>query len=107
MKIIIAIAFTALILSGCNSRMTTVINQTNFVAVTAPDNLFNCPQIKRSDIPNPDTATNKQVSKFIAKLYKYNKICGISIRKIKEFNARITKAIEERNEEVARNLSKR
>ncbi len=76
-----------IILGGCTTtpKLTQTIDQSKVVVITPSANLYYCPQIKNSDIPNPDTATNQQVADFI-KLLRYNlRVCGININKIEEY----------------------
>lgn len=53
--------------------------------VLPPKQLVSCPQVKKSDIPNWQTATNQEVADFIALMYKYNKICGKNMKAIDKF----------------------
>lgn len=87
----ITIAFMMAI-TGCQTTKNPVI-KTQIVVVEPPANLFSCPQIKKSDIPDPNTATNRQVVEFINKLYKYNKICGINMNSIQTYISKYKKAL--------------
>ncbi|PCJ96744.1 MAG: hypothetical protein COA52_00625 [Hyphomicrobiales bacterium] len=70
-------------LNACSDTLIAIKSETNSVIVTPPNNLYNCPQLRR--IPNPETLTNQQVADTIGKLYKYNKICKINMNNIKKF----------------------
>jgi hypothetical protein len=80
-------------LGGCaKAPPPTVLTKTVYVPVSPPDNLMVCPQIKASEWPHPEIATNQEISNFIAKLYRYNKTCGLNMAAIKGY----VKAAEKR-----------
>lgn len=98
MKIITAFALAAMFtLSACQSTPKTTLTRDVYIPVSIPQALFNCPQVVKSQIPNPKTATNEEVAKFIALLYRYNRECGISIAKIKKYQEEAIRLIQERN----------
>lgn len=68
-----------------------------WVAVVPPEVLYRCPQVKKVDFPNPKTATNKEVSDFIALLYSYNRQCGISMGEIRKYVKEAQKLVEAHN----------
>ena len=69
---------------------------THYESIDIPDSLYNCPQIQKDQIPDPEVATNQDVANFITRLYRYNKICGISIDAIKKYEVQ-AKAINRIN----------
>ena len=79
--IIISLAF---LLLSCQTAPT-IIDQTQTIVISPPETLFNCPQIKKSDIPNPETLTNQEIADFIKKYETNLRICGINMTKIKEY----------------------
>lgn len=81
-KIIILLLLTATV-AACQT--TKVVTETKTVFISPPQTLINCPQIKKSDVPNSSTATNQQVVNFINLLVKYNKICGINMTQINKY----------------------
>lgn len=87
---------TGMILSGCQS-VPKVLTKEIYVAVQPPENLFDCPQIRKMDFPDPTKATNKEIADFLIKLYRYNKRCGNSQAAIKKYIAEVVKRIESRN----------
>jgi hypothetical protein len=74
----------SIMITGCQ---TTSVVSTKIVFIEPPAALLNCPQIKKSQIPNAKTATNKQIVEFINLLYKYNKQCGINMDQVRKYIA--------------------
>lgn len=84
------------VLSGCQSTPK-VLTKEVYIPVEPPRNLYDCPVVKRSDFPNPETATNQQVSDFIVKLYRNNKRCGNSQEALKRYITEVSSRIKEMN----------
>lgn len=93
MKKITVLIFT-IFLASCTTTDNVVIQQV-YVPYNVPTTLFNCPQIKIRDFPNPDSATNRELSEFIAKLYRYNKTCGVNMTAIKRYIDAVEKRLQE------------
>ena len=85
MKTIMTCLILLFVLSGCATTTPTVIDQSTVVVITPPETLFNCPQIKKSDIPDADTLTNQEIANFIEKYETNLRTCGINMAKIKEY----------------------
>jgi hypothetical protein len=79
MKPIVLVACA--LLAGCST--TKIITQTEYIVVKPPETLYNCPQL--TNLPDPETLTNKQSNDVLAKLWKYNGTCGINIKSIHDF----------------------
>lgn len=91
MNKLISILGISIALAGCNTTRTITVTDT--VVVKPPQTLFNCPQI--GPVPNPETLTNQEVADFIAKLYRYNKICGINMTQIEKYVADAEKTLKQ------------
>lgn len=94
MRNLIVLALSAIALVGCSKTVRT-IDQSTFYVVKAPETLYNCPQIGDISIPNPATATNKQVAEFMKSLIKNLKVCGMNMEAIKQYTAQAEKTIAE------------
>jgi len=97
-KKFLMIAMACLVLSAASCQPEKqLLNRDVFVAVVPPEALYNCPQVKKVQFPDPEKATNKEVSEFIALLYSYNRQCGISMKEIRKWVKDAKKLIEEQN----------
>jgi hypothetical protein len=67
----------ALLVSGCLHTKTPVIKSERLIVVAPPDNLYRCDLIK--ELPDASTLTETQVARLIARLYKDNKTCKLSM----------------------------
>lgn len=85
MNKVIVMIMCALMLTACASskRLTQTIDQSTTIVISPPASLYNCPQIGK--IPDPETLTNQQAAEFIEKLYKYHRVCKISLNKIEQY----------------------
>lgn len=83
MKPIVIIVAACLALAACTTTKTVPLDKSKIIVIDPPKVLFNCPQL--GEIPDPKTLTNKKVAEFIAKLYKYNKVCKINMDKIEKY----------------------
>lgn len=90
---VIALAATVA-LAGCTSSGVATINTRTTTVVVPPDSLYDCPQVKASDLPNPDTLTNQQVSNILTRLYGYNQRCVASQKAIQNWIAEAKKKLE-------------
>lgn len=71
---VVAIAI-ALAVGGCASTEPTII-KSQLVSVPLVDhNAYPCPQLKKSEIPDPKTLTDIQVALLLKKLYGNNERC--------------------------------
>lgn len=83
MKNIIILSLLAFLM-GCNTQPK-VITKEIYRVPNPPKVLFNCPQIQKSEIPDPATATNQEISDFIVKMYRNLKTCGTNINKLEKW----------------------
>ena len=58
----------ALGLTGCT---TTTVTRFVYVTYDVPKEYRVCPQLKSTDIPNPETLTDEEISQTIRKLFNY------------------------------------
>lgn len=86
-RVLVAILLiAAAALGGCaKAPPPTVLTKSVYVPIKPPENLMVCPQIKATEWPHPEMATNQEISNFIAKLYRYNKTCGFNMQAIKAY----------------------
>lgn len=72
---------SCLFLAGCQSSLHLV--STEYKVVKAPDELYNCPVIKR--FPNYETLTDQEIGALLVKLQRNNLNCKSSLDSIKKF----------------------
>lgn len=82
-----AVVLTLIFLTGCGREAPTVVTRDVYQVVTPPSALLNCPALKATDWPHPDTATNQQLADFLAKLYERHKVCRVNMEGIKRYIA--------------------
>ena len=87
----------AMALVGCQS-VPKVLTKEVYIPIEPPRNLYDCPLVDRKDFPNPQTATNQQISNFIVKLYEINKRCGHSQEAIQKYITEVGLRIQEMNQ---------
>jgi hypothetical protein len=72
---------SCVLLAGCQTPVHLV--STEYKVVKAPDELYNCPVLKR--FPNYETLTDQEVGTLIVKLQRNNLTCRSSVDSIKKF----------------------
>lgn len=84
-------------LSACSSTTgePQVLIKTEFRAVVPPKSLYNCPEVKLSDLPDLDILTNQQISELLTAWYQYNKQCKNSLNAIEKYVAAAKKRLEQ------------
>lgn len=75
-RLVTAIALIgALFVGGCESTTPTIV-KSQLVSIPPVDrNAYPCPQLKKSEIPDPKTLTDLQVALLLKKLYGNNERC--------------------------------
>lgn len=73
-----------------------VVDDSKYIIVKPPAALLNCPQLRKMDLPNPDTMTNAQLAELIEKLVKKLQTCGVNMAKIKEYISSVEKIYADR-----------
>jgi hypothetical protein len=96
-KVLVLALLVPLTLAGCvtSKQPITLVKEVPHVIIP-PDALFNCPQVKKINIPDFNTATNQEIANFIALLYKYNKICGGNMEALKKYIQQAQKKLNNR-----------
>lgn len=72
------------VLSGCQSTAA-VVSRTSFQVIAPPERLLECPQLRRSEIPEIDTLTNAQVAAVVTKLWSNNRTCAQNMKLIRDY----------------------
>ena len=82
MKKIALLLIATLALAGCNENGMQVVKQNNYIVVTPPTELYDCPVVK---VPNTEHLTNVDVARYILNQYKTNVKCYNNIMAIKSY----------------------
>ena len=72
---------SCILLAGCQQSLHLI--STDYKVVKAPEELYNCPVLKR--FPNYETLTDQEVGTLILKLQRNNLTCRDSVDSIKKF----------------------
>lgn len=83
-------ALAALSLAGCATTKPPVVVYRS-VVVETPESLMRCPGVR---LPDPDTLTDKGVSRALRDLSGANATCRASIQAIKDFQSRSKAELE-------------
>lgn len=77
----VAFVFLALLLTGCNEG--NIVLKKEYVVVTPPQEMFECPIVKK--FPDPITLTDIQVARLLKQLHKNNRTCAKNMELIDQF----------------------
>jgi hypothetical protein len=78
---IILVVFLGLFLAACQSTGERTLVETVFI--TPPDSVVQCERY--TNLPNPETLTNQEVSNLIIGLYTNLETCAINMDAIRDF----------------------
>lgn len=87
------------VLAGCGTTQTqqVLVKDTTFVVVDIPKQLYNCPEIRAADLPDPETLTIGQITDLIERYENINGICRANMGGIKSYMARAKAEYAKRN----------
>jgi hypothetical protein len=95
---LVSLVLAGALLASC-AHPTKVLTRDVYRVITPPDAMYVCPQIKAKDWPHPEMATNQEIADFIAKLYEYNRKCGVSLVSIKGYIKAAEKRLQQQGKD--------
>ena len=90
-KILVSIIIAIPIVSSCTTTQPLVIKNTRTIHISIPDALLKCPQLKKEELPDPETLTNQQTAQLIEKLVRDNRTSGINMQQIIDYQEKAKK----------------
>lgn len=89
---VVVVLGTFLLLAGCSHLKLGTLTKVETVPVVYPENLIDCP-LRIEDV-DPETATQKDVAEWAARIDNAHARCRVTIEGLRLFNDRETKRLE-------------